>query len=164
KISALQSDQTVFLQFTDANGKVVSMAIDANHLPAYSFAAQTSDESNIRFLIDSFGAKLKNVSLLSPTAKADIDKNYKDYVAPQLLAEWEANPEKAMGRLTSSPWPDGIMIATITNTGNNTYRISAKLLEVTSTEVTTNSALMEPITIEVQKIDGSWKIISAQRD
>jgi uncharacterized protein YlzI (FlbEa/FlbD family) len=117
------------------------------------------EETAVKSLVVNFGHALKNVSLLSPTASQDIEVNYKDYVAPELIAQWKADPSKALGRLTSSPWPDSIEIAGIVKIGHGVYEIFGKIIDMTSTGM----AGSRPIDFNVTKInagnfDNRWLI------
>ena len=117
------------------------------------------EETAVKSLVINFGHALKNVSLLSPTASQDIEENYKDYVAPDLIAQWKADPSKALGRLTSSPWPDSIEITGITKIDQDIYEIFGKIIDMTSTGM----AGSRPIDFSVTKIntgnfDNRWLI------
>jgi hypothetical protein len=63
----------------------------------------TSRRSERRF--ESFGKTLALVSLSAPTAAADIERVYGDWLSPALLEQWKADPLRALGRLVSSPCP-----------------------------------------------------------
>lgn len=161
RLDALNLTTAKFLQFTDSNGQKVILAIDDNNLPVYKvpdFGQVADDETKVKFLVENFGSMLKNVSLLSPTAASDIETSYKDYVASELIAKWQADPVHALGRLTSSPWPDSIIITGIAQTSADSYEVTGKVLEVTSSEITSLAANATPITLTVQNQNGSWKI------
>ncbi len=108
----------------------------------------------VRSVVENFGHSLKNVSLLSPTASQDIETNYKDFLDSALLAEWKADPSKAIGRLTSSPWPDEITIADIRQFGSGAYDVSGKIIDVASTGM----AGSRPVEIGVVKFGDRWLI------
>lgn len=117
------------------------------------------EETAVKSLVINFSHTLKNVSLLSPTASQDIEENYKDYVAPDLIAQWKADPSKALGRLTSSPWPDSIEITGIVKISQDVYEIFGKIIDMTSTGM----AGSRPIDFSVTKIntgnfDNRWLI------
>ncbi|HRY76826.1 MAG TPA: hypothetical protein P5524_01535 [Candidatus Paceibacterota bacterium] len=116
--------------------------------------SQQADKAAVRSLVENFGHALKNVSLLSPTAVQDIEKNYADFLNPALLAQWKADPSKAVGRLTSSPWPDEITIADIRQFGSGAYDVSGKIIDMTSTGMVESRA----VEIGVAKFDGHWLI------
>lgn len=120
---------------------------------------QQADEAAVRSLIENFGHVLKNVSLLSPTAAQDIEVNYKDFLDPVLLAQWKDDPSKAVGRLTSSPWPDRIEIVSIRQFGSGAYDVSGNIIEITGVEETQGGiAAKRTIDLGVVKFDDSWLI------
>lgn len=68
-----------------------------------------NDETAVTQIIETFGHRLKDVSLLasSETLEDDMLKSFGDLVSPTLISGWVAEPLKAPGRATSSPWPVG---------------------------------------------------------
>lgn len=94
--------------------------------------AKAAEEAAVRSLIENFGQKLKNVSLLSMTASDDIEQNYKDFVSSDLLNRWKTEPFSAPGRETSSPWPDSIVVGEIHQQNQNAYEASGKIINMTS--------------------------------
>ncbi|MDD3751711.1 MAG: peptidase M56, partial [Tissierellia bacterium] len=78
-----------------------------------------NDEEEVIKLVEDFGRTLKNVSLLAPRDSViqAINENYSPYVTDELMQSWIANPRRAPGRTTSSPWPERIEI-------NNVERLS----------------------------------------
>jgi uncharacterized protein YlzI (FlbEa/FlbD family) len=117
------------------------------------------EETAVRSLVENFGYALKSVSLLSPTASQDIEANYKNYVAPELITQWRADPSKALGRLTSSPWPDSIEIAGIVKIGQGVYEIFGKIIDMTSTGMAGSRPIELSVTkINVDNFDSRWLI------
>ncbi|MDQ5883006.1 MAG: hypothetical protein QG648_361 [Patescibacteria group bacterium] len=111
--------------------------------------------------IQAFGQQLKKVSLTSPVEqlKQEIKENYQDFLAPDLLAEWLAEPSQSLGRLTSSPWPDRIEIKSIITLEENKYLVKGDLIEVTSVEVVSGGkASSRPIELTVENSNGKWFI------
>lgn len=90
-----------------------------------------SGESAARTLVERFGGELKQVSLLAPDASSTIAAAYGAYAAPELLAQWEADPEHAPGRLTSSPYPDHIVVKAVTQQGES-YVVSGDIVMMSS--------------------------------
>jgi hypothetical protein len=120
---------------------------------------QQADEVAIRSLIDNFGQALKKVSLLSPTAAQDIEENYKDFLSPALLSQWKDNPSKAVGRITSSPWPDRIEISSVKRFGSGAYDVSGSIIEITNTEEFEGGiAAKRSIDFGVVKFNNLWLI------
>jgi tryptophan-rich sensory protein len=112
------------------------------------------EQAAVRSVVENFGHTLKNVSLLSETATRDIEQNYKDFLDPALLVQWKADPSKAVGRLTSSPWPDEIAIADIRQFGSGAYDVSGKIIDMTSAGM----AGSRPVEIGVVKFGNRWLI------
>ena len=121
------------------------------------------DKIAVAVLVESFGNKLQQVSLLAPPEdlKKSMEDNYGRYLTSELLAEFLNDPDNAPGRLTSSPWPDRIEITSTEKTSEGLYKVAGTIIEVTSTEQgTENAAAKRPITLDVKKVDGKWLISS----
>jgi hypothetical protein len=130
----------------------------------YWHASTTSaaDKAAVRSTITTFGQQLQKVSLLAPNASTTIASTYAAYATPQLLASWEADPESAPGRLTSSPWPDHIDITSVQKTSEG-YAVQGNLILMTSNEVEHGgNAGSEPVSLQLVKTDGKWLISSYQ--
>lgn len=127
---------------------------------------KNSDEEDnmaVAALVESFGNKLQQVSLLAPPEdlKKNMEENYGGYLTSELLTEFLNDPDNAPGKLTSSPWPDRIEITSTEKTSEGLYEVTGTIIEVTSTEQgTENAAAKRPITLEVKKVDGEWLISS----
>lgn len=110
-------------------------------------------------LIGDFGKKLQLVSLLSDDVKNAIQKNYGEYVTPQLLSKWQADPQNAPGRLVSSPWPDHIDIKFIEKRSDECYKIEGYIVELTSAEMANNgTAAKRAVALDVQYNGSRWLI------
>lgn len=118
-------------------------------------------KQEIRNQVIAFGATLKDVSLLSPTAPQDIERVYAPYVTRSLRAAWSANPDRALlGRLTSSPWPERIDVVDIDQT-DDVYEVRGFVVSMTSDELTNGGdAGSAEIIFLVREEDGAWKIDS----
>jgi hypothetical protein len=118
---------------------------------------EESDKAAIVSLVEEFGKKLQTVSLQGPKdiVKESIKENYSDFVFSALLSEWINSPEKAPGRLTSSPWPDRIEMISIEKLSENVYEVTGEIIEVTSTN---EIAASRPITLKVEKLENRWLI------
>lgn len=126
--------------------------------------AEDNNESvidTITNLIEGFGSKLQLVSLLSPAdvLEESIKENYIDFVSPELITKWTADPESAPGRLVSSPWPDRIEIESIDMISQEEYKVLGKIVEVTSVEAENNGvAAKRAIQLKVVKLNDNWII------
>ena len=118
-----------------------------------------SAETEVRVVVSEFGVRLKNVSLLAADAAAQMQAGYGNLVTAELLAQWQASPQNAPGRLTSSPWPERIEIETVTLVSNQEYRVAGTLVEATSDNPRANAY---SVNITVSLVDGTW-LISAYR-
>ncbi|MDO9065494.1 MAG: hypothetical protein Q7U96_00220, partial [Chloroflexota bacterium] len=85
--------------------------------------------------MERFGRKLRMVSLQSPNTGVEIREQYSEFVSAELLQRWISDPSLAPGRITSSPWPDRIEIASITKKEPGQYIANGFVVEVTSLEV-----------------------------
>ncbi|MFZ7103010.1 MAG: hypothetical protein ACOWWO_10215 [Peptococcaceae bacterium] len=118
-------------------------------------------EQDVQALVEAFGKTLRAVSLSAPqdVTAASIAKNYSDYITPELLQKWQADPQSAPGRLVSSPWPDRIDILRTEMYDTNQYIIHGEIIEVTSTEIAKGgTAAKRPVEITVQQIINRWLI------
>jgi hypothetical protein len=123
--------------------------------------SEQTDEALIRVVVEDFGKSLKNVSLQAPkeTAIKSIEENYKDFITPQLLDTWKADPSKALGRFVSSPWPDRIEIQEITKINDTQYLVKGKIIEITSVEEIEGGVTNErDVEISVIKSNDKWLI------
>ena len=125
-----------------------------------------SAEAAVARLVEDFGSKLQTVSLLAPEdiVKKSIQENYGDYVTPELLAEWQSDPQQAPGRLASSPWPDHIKIEAIKKKSEFEYEVNGKIIEITSTEEVkggNEAAAKRSITLTAKKTGERWLIDAA---
>lgn len=120
-------------------------------------------EAEIRTVVESFGARLQMVSLLAPDAASQIEQDYSEFVAPELLQGWIADPASAPGRLTSSPWPDHIEINEVQLQGPDQYLVAGVVIEVTSTEQMSGGvAALYPVQITLSNVGGNWLITTWQ--
>jgi len=124
-----------------------------------------AEEVAVKNVVEGFGKVLKNVSLLAhfKIASQSIEENYKDFFDPALLAQWEEDPSKALGRFTSSPWPDRIEILGTAPSGQDAYEVFGNIIEVTGAEQTEGGLIVEvkrPVELIVVKFNDDWLITS----
>jgi hypothetical protein len=121
-------------------------------------------EDSVRQTVQGFGDVLKNVPLSGTTeiASLAIKENYRDYLAPNVLDQWVRNPNQAIGRLTSSPWPERIDIESITRNDDGTYTVEGEIVYMTSEEMAHGGdAGYETVTVTVEQLDSRWFITYA---
>ncbi|MFH1233009.1 MAG: hypothetical protein V1651_04075, partial [Patescibacteria group bacterium] len=120
-----------------------------------------ADASVVKGVVLEFGEKMKNVSLQSPkeVVEKDLKENYSGLVTDELLAKWRNDFSQAPGRITSSPWPQGIELEEVKKMDENRYKIIGKVIEVTSEEETQGGLASEyNVEMIVEKRDGEWLI------
>ncbi len=132
--------------------------------PAPEGSVSNENDSAIRAQVTAFGTTLKNVALLGTpeNVKKDLQKNYESYLTPELLLAWQNNPSLALGRQTSSPWPDRINIVSVVGK-NGSYTVDGNVIELTSADAPQEPAAVYPITLAVEKRHNSWLIASVTK-
>jgi hypothetical protein len=125
-------------------------------------SSPASQENAASSTVAAFGKTLQQVSLLAPDASSTIASTYAPYVDPALLTQWEANPQSAPGRVTSSPWPDHIAITSITPQGQG-YVVNGQLVFMTSNEVEHGgNADTTPVVLQLVRENNRWMIVAFQ--
>lgn len=120
-----------------------------------------NEESVVRKLVEDFGRRLQLVSLSAPPeiAGQSMKGNYSAFISPALLDKWLSDPQKAVGRMVSSPWPDRIEISSLTKVTESLYEVSGRIVEITSVEKTNGgNAATRPVTLMVKKMNNRWLI------
>ncbi len=114
----------------------------------------------VRELVTQFGNKLKNTSLLQPkeSLKTQLQEQYGSYLTPELLAKWQTNPQIALGRQTSSPWPDHIEITAVIQQESNIYKVEGNVIEITSADKPGEFTASYPITLTIKETTSGWRI------
>ncbi|RJQ34248.1 hypothetical protein C4568_02780 [Candidatus Parcubacteria bacterium] len=122
------------------------------------------NDQAVRQVVMDFGRQLQQVSLLASTddRKAAMDAAYAQYVAPELLAEWYPEGADALGRYTSSPWPDSIDIVEVRQTGPN-FVVEGNVLEVAQSDEGVVPAAVYPVTLSLEERDGTWMIVKMEK-
>jgi hypothetical protein len=123
-----------------------------------------SEKAGVKTQVENFGLTLKLVSLSAPkeVAAQDIRQQYAQFLTPELLDEWVNNPQVALGRLVSSPWPERIDIDSLNKTAEGQYAVSGKIIEMTSVEKEKGGAAdVRQIELVLEKTDGKWLIAEA---
>lgn len=127
--------------------------------PTQPPVSDTGDEAEVRGLVESFGERLKMVSLLAPEAAQDVQTQYAELVSPTLLETWTSDVSNAPGRMVSSPWPDRIEITALEQEAADRYVVEGSIIEITSTEIGSEEAAHRiPVRIVAEKVQGHWLI------
>ncbi len=121
-------------------------------------ATSSPEAAAARSTVTSFGLMEQRVQLLAPEASSTIATSYGPYVAQPLLARWQADPSSAPGRVTSSPWPDHIVVGDIRYTTEG-FEITGMLVLMSNEAVAHGSTYgSDPVLIDLAKHDGRWLI------
>lgn len=141
----------------DAKSRTVIIRTNTN-----SSADQVNDEkAAVVKLVENFGQKMKNVSLLAPEdiVIKSLKENYSEFVSPVLLAQWQSDLQNAPGRATSSPWPERIEVVETQKLSASKYQIKGEIISMTSVEMTQGGyAAKSPVILVAEKIENSWLI------
>jgi len=159
-------------------GGVLGPVFDVTNWPVYAWAniyhdgtpfatpcthprnvSASDEEGAVRYVVESFGRRLQNVSLQSPNVAQAIREQYAEFVSPELLEAWAKDVSKAPGRVVSSPWPDRIEITALVKEGADKYAVTGFVVEITSIELVNGGAAAKiPVRIVVEKRVGRWLI------
>lgn len=147
---------------------LVVLAIGAFYLSARVSQAPLSDEEDttIRAMVTEFGTKLQMVPLLAPTAqrKAAMELYYAPYVALELLAAWAPEASvTALGRYSSSPWPERIEIVSVQKVSPTTYQVEGNVIEVATYASSTPVAAVYPVGLTIKKEGPNYRITAARK-
>lgn len=115
----------------------------------------------IENIVKGFGENLKMVSLLAPEdiLRESMEEYYGDFISKSLLEKWIEEPTKALGRFTSSPWPDGIDILNIEKVSEDEYKVEGEVVEVTNEgREEVEDLLKYSVTLIVKFDNNSWLI------
>ncbi len=115
---------------------------------------EVHEQRAVYALVLAFGERWKDVDLLAPDVTEQLQQTYAEFVAPELLAHWLANPHDAPGRVGSSPWPDRIEIAQIRPIQPGRYAVEGFVVERTSQ----GEARRVPIRLTVERRGERWLI------
>lgn len=126
-------------------------------VPDVSSVSNEAD-TEVRAVVTEFGTKMQYVSLLAPNRKDLMEQQYSQYIAPELIALWSTEGASALGRQTSSPWPERIEVVEVRQNGGR-YIVEGNVLEVSST----GPAAVYPVTLTLEKRGDRWLIIKVSK-
>lgn len=134
--------------------------VNENNSSSNGGSVSNKEDTEIRNKVVQFGAELKNVSLLAPSSslKAEMEESFGEFLTVELLQNWISNPSMALGRTTSSPWPDRIEVVEVNKLSDNKYRVEGNVIEVTSSDTPMSPAAVYPVTLTLMKVNNAWKI------
>lgn len=122
---------------------------------------EEKDRQDIIVSIEDFGHKLQLVSLQAPpeNIRQSIQDHYSGLITPVLLAQWQADPTKALGRTVSSPWPDRIEVLGLDKASSDSYAVKAQIILITSLEkVNGGIAARQPVDLVISRVGTQWLI------
>jgi len=92
------------------------------------------EKAQITELLDNFGRELTNVTIIDPenVVAEQIKEHYTPYLTSNLLSKWVLDPSLAMGRTTSSPWPDRIEVDSMEKVDNDKIEVQGYVVWVAS--------------------------------
>jgi len=127
------------------------------------FIKEGSDpvEVAVENVVTNFGLVMQFVSTNASQkiAVRAITDNYRHLISPSLLATWTQDPAKAPGRQVSSPWPDHIVVTSVTRVNTTTYTVAGNVVELTSDNVARGgTADKYSVTTTVAVEGGNWVI------
>lgn len=127
-----------------------------------------ADMAAVRRIVDSFGTKMKMVSLLAPSdmLRESVKTNYEAFVTPELLQQWVDQPTKAPGRTVSSPWPEKIVVERMESVQPGQYQVEGMVMYMTSQEMAHGGIADSSRVVLQLKADsaGNWRIASFAGD
>lgn len=142
---------------------VLAFSVAACSLAPMESYVPAAEDAAAAAVVQEFGGRLKNVSLLAPDAAQQIKAQYAQFTAADLLAVWMADPLQAPGRLTSSPWPDRIEIDAVNLIDGGSYLVIGRVIEITSAEVGTDNIVASyAVTLTLTETQGVWLISDYQ--
>ena len=91
------------------------------------------EKAQITELLDNFGRELTNVTIIDPenVVAEQIKEHYTPYLTSNLLSKWVLDPSLAMGRTTSSPWPE-IEVDSMEKVDNDRIKVQGYVVWVAS--------------------------------
>jgi hypothetical protein len=129
------------------------------YFPGWQSAAA---ENAARAAVQGFGAQLQKVAPLAANASSTIAVDYGPYVAPALLAAWEADPSDAPGRTISNPLPNRIEVVSMTPQSSGYIVQAAIILAASNTAAHSGNADFTPVMLQVVPEGGKWLIAAYQ--
>lgn len=124
-----------------------------------------NEDAQVRTVVEAFGKSLKQVSLTAEpqVASKAITNIYAPYLTSTLLNSWALEPDLALGKVTSSPWPERIEITQMTKSTDTEYHVMGNVIQVTSDTLNQeHGASQDPIDLIVQKVHSEWLINEAK--
>lgn len=118
----------------------------------------------VRSVVNGFGDVIGQVSLATTTEAVAIsmDKHYALYIHPDLLADWKANPTRALGKETLAEQPDRINIETVVKNADGTYSIDGVITARTNTLSPSTVPESVPVRFVLTQGPDGWQITASE--
>ena len=124
---------------------------------------EQDNEEAVRAILVELGQRARAVPLYGSTADTQKQMKtwYADYISSDLLAAWQTDRSKALGKTAETPWPDRIEISFVTKNTPNSYLAQGNVIEVGAKELTEGKAARRYLVLfQVDKIDEQWKVVA----
>lgn len=125
----------------------------------------TDTHQAVRSVVEAFGQQMQEISVLAPPAavRDELPRVYGEVLTPDLLAQWRAHPDLALGRQGSSPWPQRIEVHKVDCGQPDACRAVGDVDYITSNEVAHGGVFMRrAVTLEVNRNANGWRIASVR--
>ena len=123
--------------------------------------ATADTRAALRKIVEHFGLQMQKVSTLAPpeAIRRELPQVYGDVLSPELLADWKAHPDHAVGREGSSPWPARIEIGHLDCAHDDACRATGNVDYITSNEVAHGGVFMRrAISLQLARTSLGWRI------
>jgi len=134
---------------------------------ATSAAPEADPHAAVRQVVERFGLQMQKVSTLAPpeAIRRELPQVYGDVLSPELLTDWKAHSDHAVGREGSSPWPARIEIGHLDCAHSDTCRATGNVDYITSNEVAHGGVFMRrAITLQLARTSLGWRITAVHME
>lgn len=109
---------------------------------------------------------MQQISTLAPPGniRDALPAVYGNLLSSSLLAEWQAHPDRVIGRdYGSSPWPSGIQVRGVECATPDTCRVTGQVDYITSNELEHGGVFMRRgITLDAARMQDGWRITAVR--
>lgn len=143
----------------------LTIACEARESSDRAAAPVNCDDPHVRQVVQAFGERLDQVSLLAPDSVVvrEIREAYTPYVTGELLERWVSAPRTAPGREVSSPRPDRVEVRSVRVADAQSCRVEGDVVYASSASGA-NGGMRTPVTLFVRRQNEDWRISSYSAD
>ncbi len=143
---------------------VLGIALCAVAANKYLTHLPPSNDYQVRSVVSGFGDELGQVSLKGTLEQValDMDEHYALYIQPDLLADWKAHPEKALGLESIEGKPDRINIESVSKSAGNTYVIDGVITTRWNAHASSSMPGNMPVRFVLSQGPDGWQITSTE--